>query len=116
MNVFALTVDGFLAPDKIAKILFTDRADLAWTAGLPSVSLRRQALIRKTDTQQRLRELVEVLSKVTPCCGSPHVAYGWMRSQSLSEFGGRTAMHLIHEGRAADLMNYLDAAGTEALG
>jgi hypothetical protein len=83
--------------------------------------LGRDALIRadrvqSPRTQKRLREMVEILNRVEPRFGSALIAYAWYRSEPLAGFGGLTAMQLVREGRAADVMDYIDAvdAGVHA--
>jgi len=63
VGTFAFSNRDFLDPREIAKALFISRDDLAWTAGLEPTSLRRQAQVRDTETQRRLRELVAVLGR-----------------------------------------------------
>ena len=60
-------------------------------------------------TQCRLREMVEILSKATPRFGSPLLAYTWYRSEPLSGFSGQTPMDLVLNGRADEILVYLDA-------
>ena len=38
------------------------------------------------------------------------MAYAWYRSEPLSGFDGRTAMQLVREGRAQQVLDYIDAA------
>ena len=56
-----------------------------------------------------LRELVEVLNKVEPRFGSELMAYAWYRSEPLPGFDGRTAMQLVQEGKAQQVLEYIDA-------
>lgn len=60
-------------------------------------------------TQCRLREMVEILSKATPRFGSSLMAYAWYRSEPLPGFSGQTAMLLVLNGRADEVLEYLDA-------
>ena len=64
---------------------------------------------RPQKTQRRLRELVEVLNKVEPRFGSELMAYAWYRSEPLPGFDGRTAMQLVQEGKAQQVLEYIDA-------
>ena len=59
--------------------------------------------------QRRLRELVEVLNKVEPRFGSELMAYAWYRSEPLPGFDGRTAMQLVQDGKAQQVLEYIDA-------
>ena len=41
--------------------------------------------------------------------GSALIAYAWYRSEPLAGFGGLTAMQLVREGHAGDVLEYIDA-------
>ena len=41
--------------------------------------------------------------------GSELIAYAWYRSEPLPGFSGQTAMQLVRAGRAADVLEYIDA-------
>ncbi len=53
--------------------------------------------------------MVEVITKVTPRFGSELIAYAWYRSEPLAGFSGQTAMVLVREGRADEVLDYIDA-------
>ena len=101
--------DGYFAPKKIAALLATTQEDLAQSVGLGRDAVMRRDRIRAAKTQRRLREMVEVLNKVTPRFGSPMMAYAWYRSQPLAGFAGQTAMQLSQAGRSMDVLEYIDA-------
>ncbi len=101
--------DGYFAPKKIAALLATTQDDLAQSVGLGRDAVTRRDRIRAAKTQRRLREMVEVLNKVTPRFGSPMMAYAWYRSQPLAGFAGQTAMQLSQAGRSMDVLEYIDA-------
>jgi len=79
------------------------------TVGLGKDALQRRTRIQSNKTQRRLRELVEVLNKVEPRFGSALLAYAWYRSEPLPGFDGRTAMSLVREGKAMQVLDYIDA-------
>lgn len=101
--------DGRFAPRKIAETLKTTNEEIARTVGLGKDAMQRSARINSDRTQRRLREMVEILNKVEPRFGSALMAYAWYRSEPLSGFDGRTAMQLVRERRAADVLEYVDA-------
>ena len=74
-----------------------------------SRAVQRRARISSAKTQRRLRELVEVLTKVEPRFGSELLAYAWYRSDALHGFDGRTAMQLVQEGKAQQVPEFVDA-------
>ncbi|MBY6240011.1 antitoxin Xre/MbcA/ParS toxin-binding domain-containing protein [Methylosinus sp. Sm6] len=108
--------DGIFAPRKIADILRTTSEEIARTAGLGKDAVQRASRLRSDKTQRRLREMVEVLNKVEPRFGSALLAYAWYRSEPLSGFSGHTAMQLVKNGRADEVLEYIDAvdAGVHA--
>ena len=108
--------DGMFAPKKIAATLRTTSEEVARTVGLGKDAIQRKDRVRSDRTQRRLREMIEILNKVEPRFGSSLVAYAWYRSEPLAGFNGQTAMQLVRDGRAADVLNYVDAvdAGVHA--
>ncbi|MCR9110838.1 MAG: MbcA/ParS/Xre antitoxin family protein [Rhodobacteraceae bacterium] len=109
MHIAHFAEDGQFEPRKIAAVLRTSAEEIALTVGLSKDALQRRSRIRSDKTQRRLRELVEVLNKVEPRFGSELMAYAWYRSQPLPGFDGRTAMQLVQEGKAQQVLEYIDA-------
>ena len=109
MNLQHLASDGLFAPAQIAAALRTTNDELARTIGLGKDAVQRKARVSSDKTQRRLREVVEVLNKVEPRFGSALIAYAWYRSEPLAGFDGMTAMQLVREGRASDVLDYVDA-------
>lgn len=107
---------GQFAPGRIADALRTTRDEVARTAGLGRDAVTRAQRVASPRIQKRLREMVEILNRVEPRFGSPLIAYAWYRSEPLAGFGGWTAMQLVREGRAAEVMDYIGAveAGVHA--
>ena len=108
--------EGLFAPAKIASVFRTTSEEVARTAGLGRDAVQRKDRIRSDKTQRRLREMVEIVNKVEPRFGSAWMAYAWYRSEPLPGFSGQTAMQLVRQGRADDVLNYIDAvdAGVHA--
>lgn len=109
MTLAAYAENGLFAPSKIATTLRTTRDEVARTVGLGRDAVQRKDRIASDKTQRRLREMVEVLNKVEPRFGSALMAYAWYRSEPLAGFGGLTAMQLVRDGRAGDVLDYIDA-------
>ena len=101
--------DGYFAPRKIAGALQTTSEEIARTAGLGKDAVQRRDRVRSDRTQRRLRQMVEVLNKAEPRFGSALIAYAWYRSEPLAGLGGLTAMELVRQGNAAEVMEYVDA-------
>ena len=108
--------DGIFAPRRIADALQTTSEEIARSAGLGKDAIQRKERVRSHKPQRRLREMVEVINKVEPRSGSALMAYAWYRSEPLPGFSGQTAMQLVREGRADDVLDYVDAvdAGVHA--
>jgi len=101
--------DGIFAPRKIAEALRTTSEEVARSAGLGKDAVQRKERLRSDKTQRRLREMIEIVNKVEPRFGSALMAYAWYRSEPLPGFSGLTAMQLVREGRAAEVLDYIDA-------
>lgn len=116
MSLATYAEAGFFAPRKIAVTLLTTSDDIARSAGLGKDAVQRKSRVRSDKTQRRLREMVEVITKVEPRFGSALMAYAWYRSQPLPGFSGQTAMQLVRAGRADEVLDYVDAvdAGVHA--
>lgn len=100
--------NGLLSPKQIAAGLLTTVEDVARSAGLGRDAVMRQARVSSPKVQSRLREMVEIINRVSPRMGSDLMAYAWYRSEPLPGFSGLTARQLVEEGRAGDVMLYLD--------
>jgi len=109
MSLESFAEDGRFAPSRIATALRTTLDEVARTVGLGRDAVMRQDRIASPKTQKRLREMVEILNRVEPRFGSALIAYAWYRSEPLAGFGGLTAMQLVREGHAADVLEYIDA-------
>ena len=109
MNLAALSENAQFSPRLIAERLLTSVDDVARSTGLGRDALSRRDRVGAPRTQRRLREMVEILNRVHPRFGSDLIAYAWYRSEPLAGFGGRTAMHLVQQGRADEVHDLLDA-------
>ena len=108
--------DGIFSPRKIAEVLRTTSEEIARSAGLGKDAIQRKERLHSDKTQRRLREVTEIINKVEPRFGSALMAYAWYRSEPLPGFSGLTAMQLVREGRANEVLDYIDAvdAGVHA--
>ena len=109
VHILQFAEGGQFEPRRIAAALRTSSEEVAQTVGLSKDALQRRTRINSAKTQRRLRELVEVLNKVEPRFGSALMAYAWFRSEPLAGFDGRTAMQLVQEGKAGQVLEYIDA-------
>jgi hypothetical protein len=116
MNLQHFADAGFFAPNKIAKELKTTSEEVAQSAGLGRDAVQRKERLRSDRTQRRLREMIEIINKVEPRFGSALMAYAWYRSEPLPGFSGQTAMQLVLNGQAHEVLELIDAvdAGVHA--
>lgn len=116
MSLARYADEGMFAPRKIAAALRTTSEEIARTAGLGRDAIQRKERIRSDKTQRRLREMIEIVNKVEPRFGSALMAYAWYRSEPLSGFSGQTAMQIVRDGRADEVLDFIDAvdAGVHA--
>ena len=84
------------------------RGQLAETAGLSRETLYRAERSGTAKAQGRLREMLEIISRVSDWAGGKEQAMAWYRAQPLPAFGGRTAEALVKDGKAGAVRDYLD--------
>lgn len=109
MNIAAFTDSALFSPRKLADILLTSQDEIARSAGLARDAIARKDRLGSVKTQTRLREMVEILNRLTPRFGSDLVAYAWYRSTPLPGFAGMSCATLVGLGQADAVMEYLDA-------
>lgn len=99
---------GKIGIDQVADGFGMSKGQLAETAGLARETLYRLERSRTVKTQGRLREMLEIISRVADWAGGKEQAMAWYRAQPLPAFGGRTAEALVKEGKAGAVRDYLD--------
>lgn len=100
--------NGKIAIEQVAAGFGMSKGQLAQTAGLARETLYRSERSATVKTQGRLREMLEIISRVTDWAGGKEQAMAWYRAQPLPAFGGRTAEALVKDGKAAAVRDYLD--------
>ena len=108
-----ITREGFAEPDHLSELLHITKSELAAASGLSREAVSKTSRLRAPATQARLREVVQVLNRILPWCGSVQQAFAWYRSQPIPAFGDQTAENLVRQGRAEHVLSYLSgiAAG-----
>ncbi|PZO66027.1 MAG: hypothetical protein DI498_08115 [Paracoccus denitrificans] len=109
MALVAYAEGGKFSPRLIAASLLTTQDEIARSVGLGRDAISRKDRLASPRTQSRLREMVEILNRVTPRFDSELLAFAWYRSTPLDGFDGRTAMALVREGHADWVMEYIDS-------
>ena len=89
------------------------RLQLAISVGLSEDAVIEPNLLRTQKTQTRLRDVIEILSRVQGWAGSTEAAFAWYRSARLPSFGDMTAEDLVKQGRAEAVKRHISriAAG-----
>ncbi|MFM9849565.1 MAG: XRE family transcriptional regulator [Hyphomicrobiaceae bacterium] len=105
--------DGLVDADKIVAELGMTKAALAQSLGFAEETLQRFSRVTAPKTQHRLREMIEILTRVAPWAGGMPQALGWYRGQSIPALGDQTAEALVKTDQAGLVRSYLDgvAAG-----
>lgn len=91
----------------MAQTLHVTKSELAAAIGLSADSLRKRERECSGPTQRRMRDVVEILNRVSHWTGSDMQAYAWYRSEPLPAFGHRTASDLVAEGLADAVKTHL---------
>ena len=105
--------DGTIDVDRLATMLLLTKSSLAQSLGLGEATLHRSSRATAPKTQARLREMLEILTRVEAWAGGLPQALGWYRGQGIPALGDQTAEALVRTGEAALVRAYLDglAAG-----
>lgn len=108
--------DGLVDVDRVAEAFGMTKASLAATLGFADDTLQRFSRSAAPKTQQRLREMLEILTRVEPWAGGMPQALGWYRGQGIPALGDQTAEALVQNDQAYIVRRYLDglAAGSYA--
>jgi len=99
---------GAISIERVADSFGLSKTQLAETVGLARESLYKADRNRTPKTQTRVREMLEIISRVTDWAGGKQQAMAWYRAQQIPAFGGRTAEALVKEGKAGAVRDYLD--------
>ena len=99
---------GSVVVERVAASFGLSKQQLALTVGLKSETLYREKRATAQKTQARMREMLEIVGRVSDWAGGKDQAMAWYRAEPLPAFGGRTAEFLVKEGKAAAVRDYLD--------
>jgi hypothetical protein len=99
---------GVLAVERVADVFGMSKFQLAETVGLKRETFYKASRARAPKTQARMREMLEIISRVVAWAGGKDQAMAWYRAQPIPELGGRTAEALVKSGRASAVRDYLD--------
>ena len=97
------------SPIKLIDDYGLTKKQLAETVGLAPEALYKRERLGAAKTQSRLREMNEILTRVSAWAGGGAQAMAWYRAEPIPAFGGRTAESLVKSGQAGQLRDYLDS-------
>jgi hypothetical protein len=100
--------DEAIDAERVAEQFNMTRPALAATLGLGRDALGRQDRAGARKSQQRLREMLEIIGLVQGWAGGELAAMSWYRAAQIPAFGGRTAEALVKDGKAALVRDYID--------
>lgn len=99
--------EGFVSPRELADTFHTTVKEVAALTGLSMDTVSKRDRSRSKSAQKRLRDMVMIINRVTPWCGTIFQAYAWYRSEPIQSFGDATAEDLVKQGKAEAVMNYI---------
>lgn len=76
------------------------KKNLAGTLGVSMDAMYRADRVNSPTTQVRMREMLEILGRITAWAGGEVQAMAWYRGQPIPAFGGRTAESLVKSNQA----------------
>lgn len=99
---------GNVVVDRLVDGTGFTKKNLAGTLGISMDAMYRADRINSPTTQVRMREMIEILGRITDWAGGEVQAMAWYRGQPIPAFGGRTAESLVKSNQAGPLRDYLD--------
>lgn len=104
-----LDAGGKVAIQRVAEEFGWSKSQLAETVGLSREALYKAGRRHAAKTQGRMREMLEIITRVSEWAGGKGQAMAWYRAEPIPAFGGRTAESLVKAGLAGALRDYLDS-------
>lgn len=98
---------GYVSPRAVAEEFHTTVKEVAALSGLSPDTVSKQSRFRSKASQQRLRDIVLILNRVLPWCGTPMQAYAWFRSEPIPSFGDLTAEEMVKRGMAGAVLAHI---------
>lgn len=99
---------GMVVVDDVADWFGMSKGQLAETVGVSPETFHRVKRAESAKTQTRVKEMLEIVSRVADWAGGKDQAMAWYRAEPIPAFGGRTAESLVKDGKATAVRDYLD--------
>ncbi|MDX2503906.1 MAG: XRE family transcriptional regulator [Gammaproteobacteria bacterium] len=77
-------------------------------SGLSPDTISKRERFQSKTSQKRLRDIVMIINRLLPWCGTPLQAYAWFRSEPISSFGDLTAEGMVKRDISEVVLEYLD--------
>jgi hypothetical protein len=104
--------DGTVDIDMLIEGLHLSKTELAAVLGMSRDAVSKTSRLGSKASQRKLRDFVEILTRVSPWAGSIPQAFAWFTAQPLPSFGDQTAADLVREGRAEAVKSYISRIAT----
>lgn len=102
----------FLSAHRLSERLGVTQAELARLVGVARNTLTAKSATRKVDAA--LSPVVRILATVAEMAGDESRAVIWFKHQPIPGWAGKTAYDLVEEGKAAQVLAYLEAVRSGA--
>lgn len=99
---------GIVDVDRVADTFRMTKGQLAETVGLGAATISKAERRSAPRAQSRVREMLEIVSRVREWAGGETQAMAWYRSQPIPALDGRTPEALVKAGEAGAVRDYLD--------
>lgn len=99
---------GMVDVGRVADTFRMTKGQLAETIGVGVATISRAERRTAPRTQSRVREMLEILSRVREWAGGETQAMAWYRAQPIPALDGRTPEALVKAGEASAVRDYLD--------
>jgi TIR domain len=103
-----MDASGVIALERVADSFGLSKTQLAEIVGLNRESLYKSTRVSTPKIQSRVKEMLEIVGRVSQWAGGRKQALAWYTSQPIPAFGSRTAESLVKSGQASALRDYLD--------
>ena len=107
-----LGLGGMVVVDRVVKGFGMSKGQFAETVGLNREALYKTTRMHARKTQTRIREMLEIVGRVSDWAGGVDQAIAWYRAEPIPAFGDRTAESLVKAGHAGAVRDYLDHLAT----
>jgi uncharacterized protein (DUF2384 family) len=98
---------ALISPARFAEKLAMEQQELATFAHVHRNTINR--LPGSAALQDYLRESVRVIAAAADVRGDTEAAAYWYRNQPLAPFGYKTAVQVVSEGKAEDVIRYIES-------